>query len=195
MRSPCIGGQRPTGRFIIAAVLGIVGVLLIVGLGVGAVSGWGVAVSVAALFMFSLGAILTTRWRDGAPLVATTSWQMCAGGIILVILAAVFEGAPPVVGAAGIAAYGFTSIAATAVASLCWFAGMRHLSAGAVGVIGLLNPVTGVLLGTLLGAEILSLAQVLGIALVLAAILLGNFFAPRSPREVPSARKIRGCTA
>jgi probable blue pigment (indigoidine) exporter len=60
---------------------------------------------------------------------------------------------------------------ATALAFACWFGGLRHLDAGTVGLIGLLNPVTGVLLGTLLASETLGARQLAGIALVFAGIL------------------------
>jgi len=43
------------------------------------------------------------------------------------------------------------SLVATALAYLAWFTGLQRLPAATVGLIGLLNPVTGVLLGTLSG--------------------------------------------
>jgi probable blue pigment (indigoidine) exporter len=49
-----------------------------------------------------------------------------------------------------------------------------HLPAGTVGLIGLLNPVTGVLLGTLIAAEEFGPQQLLGLLLVLAGIVLGQ---------------------
>ena len=72
------------------------------------------------------------------------------------------------------AGFAFTSLVATAIAYLCWFAGLARLRAATVGVIGLLNPVTGVLLGALVAGERFSLAQVAGIALVLAGILAAS---------------------
>jgi probable blue pigment (indigoidine) exporter len=65
-------------------------------------------------------------------------------------------------------------VVATALAFAAWFAGLRHLSAGTVGLIGLLNPVTGVLLGTTLAAETLTAQQSAGLVLVLAGILIGH---------------------
>lgn len=162
--------QRPTVRWALGAIAGLVGVLLVVGLGSGSVSAVGIAVSVVALFASSLGAILTTRWRDETPLLATTSWQLTAGGTVLVVVAGVVEGPPPRVDAAGLTAYAGIAVVATALAFACWFTGLRHLPAGTVGLIGLLNPVTGVLLGVLVGGESLVLPQVLGILLVLGAI-------------------------
>ena len=85
----------------------------------------------------------------------------------------------------GPAALGFlyVTVIATALAFAAWFAGLRHLDAGTVGLVGLLNPVTGVLLGTLLAGELLTWRQLLGMALVLGAILFG--------RAAPRARRTR----
>jgi len=174
--------QRPTARWAAGAVLGIAGVLLVVGLGAGAVSPAGIVASVVALLASSLGAILTTRWRDDTPLLATTAWQLTAGGVALLVAAGVVEGAPPRVDAVGIAAYAGIAVVATALAFVCWFTGLRHLPAGTVGIIGLLNPVTGVVLGVLVGGEAVTPAQALGIALVLVSLLIAR------PRVTPTSR-------
>ena len=166
--------QRPTAYMLIGAVLGVVGVGLLVGLGASRIDPLGVAISLLALLLSSLGAILATKWRDDLPLVATTSWQLVAGGLMLLVAAIVVEGAPPAMTSTSVLAYGAISLVATAIAFLCWFAGLRHLPAGTVGIIGLLNPVTGVLLGVLLAAESLASSQWWGLALVAAALVLGR---------------------
>ncbi|WJS89832.1 DMT family transporter [Microbacterium testaceum] len=166
--------QRPTARWAVGAALGLAGVALVVGLGTGAVPLAGVVASAVALLASSLGAILTTRWKDDTPLLATTSWQLTAGGLALVAVAVMVEGAPPTVDATGLAAYVGIAVIATAVAFVCWFTGLRHLPAGTVGLIGLLNPVTGVLLGVAVGGESLATPQALGIVLVLVAIAVSS---------------------
>ncbi|SDP02505.1 probable blue pigment (indigoidine) exporter [Microbacterium sp. ru370.1] len=184
--------QRPTARWALASTVGIAGVLLVVGWSAGAIPPAGVVSSVLALLASSLGAILTTRWRDETPLLATTAWQLTAGGIVLVAAAGVIEGPPPRVDAVGVAAYAGIAVVATALAFICWFTGLRHLPAGTVGLIGLLNPVTGVLLGVLVGGETLTVPQLIGIALVLAAIAVTHARRRDAPRPtrgpVPSPR-------
>ena len=182
-------GERPTLRLALGAALGIGGVTLVVGLGAAGMDAWGIVASVAALLLSSFGAILTTRWVDSTPLVATTSWQLLAGGLVLTILAVTVEGAPPRVDTAGVVAYAFVAVIATALAFLCWFAGLRHLPAGTVGLVGLLNPVTGVLLGTLVAGETLTVWQGVGIALVLAGITLGRRGTARATASTPSASR------
>lgn len=176
--------QRPTTRWALGSLLGIAGVILIVGLGADGVSAAGVVASAVALVSSSLGAILTTRWRDDTPLLATTSWQLTAGGIALVAVAGVVEGAPPRVDAIGVAAYAGIAVVATALAFVCWFTGLRLLPAGTVGLIGLLNPVTGVLLGIAVGGESLGAGQLLGILAVLSAIAVARPHR-RGTRESP----------
>ncbi|MDQ1178441.1 EamA family transporter [Microbacterium sp. SORGH_AS_0421] len=186
--------QRPTARWAVGAALGLAGVALVVGLGTGAVPLAGVVASAVALLASSLGAILTTRWKDDTPLLATTSWQLTAGGLALVAVALTVEGAPPTVDATGLAAYVGIAVIATALAFVCWFTGLRHLPAGAVGLIGLLNPVTGVLLGVAVGGESLAPPQVLGIVLVLVAIAVssrtrGRNLPPQGERSDPAQRR------
>lgn len=171
----------PHARHLTGAGLGIVGVALMLLTGVVAVDVRGVAASVAAMVMSSYGYVLTKRWsgRDGGGgsdvgVLALTSWQLAAGALVLLPVAVVVEGAPPAVGAPAIAAYVYVAVVATAVAFAAWFAGLRHLDAGTVGLIGLLNPVTGVLIGTVMAAEALTVRQGCGLALVLAGILLGR---------------------
>lgn len=177
-------GKRLSFPTLIGAVCGIVGVILIVGLSTARIDGWGVAASVAALLVFSIGSILTQRWRDDTPILALTAWQLLFGGAALTAVALCVEGAPPQLPPSGIAAILFVSLVATALAYLCWFTGLAHLPPGTVGLVGLLNPVTGVLIGTVVAGESLAPAQMLGIALVLAGIVAGQ----RTPRRARSAR-------
>ena len=163
--------ERLTGQVLAGAVAGIVGVLLLVGGAGGTIDVAGVAASAAALLISSAGAVLTKRWADGTPIVALTAWQLIFGGLALVVVAVAVEGAPPAVDGPGVAGFAFTTLVATALANLCWFAGLTRLRAATVGVVGLLNPVTGVLLGALVAHETFTGEQLAGIALVLAGIL------------------------
>jgi hypothetical protein len=78
-------------------------------------------------------------------------------------------------------------VIATALAFVAWFAAFRHLRTGSVGLIGLLNPVTGLLLGTIVAAEPITAVQLGGVALVFAGILAG-----RAPKNVGGALRDTG---
>lgn len=166
--------QRPTVRTVVGAASGIAGVLLLIDGARGDLSAPGVMASASALTLSAFGSVLATRWADGTPVLATTAWQLVAGGTILTVAAAVVEGSPPTVDLTTVAAYAFTSVVATALAFVCWFAGLQRIRAGVVGVIGLLNPVAGVALGVLVAHERLVPAQLAGIVLTLVGILVAT---------------------
>jgi len=167
-------GERVSAWFLGGAGLGVVGVVLIVGMAQGAIDAWGVAAALGATALLSLGAVLGKRWNDGTPVLTTTAWQLMIGGLELLVVAIFAEGAPPVIRGSAIAAFAYISLIATAFSYVCLFIGFKYLSAGTVGMLGLLNPITGVLVGLLLASESLTAAQTTGIALVLASIVLSQ---------------------
>ncbi|MCG6497913.1 EamA family transporter [Kitasatospora sp. A2-31] len=182
--------ERPARAHLVGASVGLGGVGLMLLTRPGAVSLPGLAASAAAMLVSSGGYVLAGRWRDGADVLASTSWQLTAGGLLLLPVAVAVEGAPPAPTLPQLLAFGYVTLVATALAFAAWFAGLRHLPAGTVGLLGLLNPLTGVLLGTAVAGERLGPLQLAGLALVLAGVVLGRPRAParRRRRDVaPSA--------
>ena len=139
----------------------------------------GVFASIAAMAMSSAGYVLAKKWSAGIDVFSLTAWQFIAGGAVLTPVAVAVEGSPPAMDTRTVVGFGYVTIAATALAFAVWFTGLRHLSAGTVGLIGLLNPVTGVLLGTAIAGETLVAHQICGLVLVLFGILLGQPVAAR----------------
>jgi probable blue pigment (indigoidine) exporter len=173
--------ERPNVRIVLGSILGIGGVLLVVGTSTGRLDWWGVAAAFGAMLLASLSGVLSKRWADGTPVIAVAAWQLVAGGILLLPFAIGFEGAMPVVDATGWAGYAYMAIIATALAYWAWFTGLSRLPAATVGIVGLLNPVTGVLLGTIVAGERLGWLQWLGVGLVLGGIVIGQARARRAP--------------
>ncbi|GHF37732.1 ABC transporter permease [Streptomyces griseosporeus] len=172
--------ERPTPAHIAGAVVGLGGVCLTLLTGVQGTSVPGVLASLAAVLVSSLGHLLAKRWSTGADLLASTAWQLTAGGLFLLPVAAAVEGPPPKLPMPVLLAFAYVALVATALAFTAWFTGLRHLPASTVGLIGLLNPVTGVLLGTAVAGELLTLQQTCGLVLVLTGVVLGR---PKRPRR------------
>lgn len=181
--------QRPQLLPMAGGLLGVIGVSLMLSGGDGEVDLLGLLASVGAMAMSSVGYVLAQRWRDGADVLAMTAWQLVAGGLMLVPAAVLVEGAPPALDASAVLAFVFVVVVATALANLAWMAALRAMPAGAVGMIGLLNPVTGVLLGLALGGELLSAGQFAGLALVLIGIAVGQRRTPVPPRTRIARRR------
>lgn len=179
--------ERPQVRHLAGAAIGLAGVCLMLFTGAGGASVPGVLASAAAVLVSSFGHILSKRWSADADVLASTAWQLTAGGLFLLPFAAAVEGSPPELSASALLAFGYVSLVATALAFVAWFTGLRHLPAGTVGLIGLLNPVTGVLLGTAVAGEVLSGRQLGGLALVLAGVVLGRP-ARSGPRRTVNVR-------
>tara|TARA_B100000949_G_scaffold220345_1_gene220220 strand:- start:1095 stop:1598 length:504 start_codon:yes stop_codon:yes gene_type:complete len=119
------------------------------------------------------------------------SWQLTMGGLMLLPVALVVDGPPPALTPTSLIGFAYLSLVSTALAFTVWFAGLRRLPAATVGLVGLLNPVTGVALGVFLAGESFGLAQVAGLGLVLTGIVLGAVVPRRaaSPREGMDARE------
>lgn len=179
--------ERPGVLRMIGAAVGIGGVAVMLLGGTTSIDPRGVIASIAAMTMSSIGFVLAKRWNPEVGVLPSTAWQLVFGGLALIPIAALAEGPPPVVDGAGIAAYAYLALIGTAVANIAWFTALKHLRADAVGLIGLLNPVTGVLLGVLVAGEILDGRQLLGLALVLLGIA-----APLLIDRLASRRRARG---
>jgi probable blue pigment (indigoidine) exporter len=174
-------GERPRGVALGGAGLGVLGVLLLV-LGDGfALDPVGIAASLSAVVLFSTGTVLVKRWDPPVDLLTLTAWQLVAGGSLLLPVALVVEGAPPRIDAAAVAGFLYVGLVGTVLAYVAWFTATRRLPATAVGLVGLLNPVSGTVIGVLLASEAFGVSQGLGTALVLGGILLGQL--RRRPRS------------
>ncbi|WP_244652315.1 MULTISPECIES: EamA family transporter [Glutamicibacter] len=175
-------GERPKRWPLIGAALGFLGVAIMVFDGQSKISMLGILLSLTAMGISSLGFILAKKWSSGQPIVDTTAWQLVAGGLLLLPFAWLIQGPPPALDRQAVLGFGYLSVVATAIAFLAWFSGLRHLPSGTVGLLGLLNPVAGVILGTLLAAESLGIQSLGGMALVLCGVLLGLLANRAQPR-------------
>jgi probable blue pigment (indigoidine) exporter len=167
-------GQRPRLLALAGGLAGIGGVALMLLGGSAAADPVGVVAALTAMLLSSLGYVLATRWAGGVDVVASTAWQLVAGGVLEAPAALIVEGAPPFLDGPALAGFAYVTVVATAVAFLAWFAGLRRLGPATAGLVGLLNPVTGVVLGALAAGEALTARQLLGLGVVLAGIALGQ---------------------
>ncbi len=178
--------ERPRAASVAGAVVGFVGVALLVLRGGATVDPVGVAASFGAVAMSSLGYVLVKRWQPPVGLVTFTAWQLVAGGLVLLPVALLVEGAPPSLGLRAIGGFLYLGLVATVLANLVWFRGLRRLPAAAVSLVGLLNPVAGTVVGVALAGETVGPAQLLGLVLVLGGVALGQpALASRLSRRTP----------
>jgi probable blue pigment (indigoidine) exporter len=166
--------ERPRPASLVGAAVGAGGVALLVLRADFAVDLLGVAASFGAVAMSSLGFVLVKRWQPPVDLLTFTAWQLVAGGVVLLPVALLVEGAPPPLGLREVGGFLYVGLAGTVLAYAVWFRGLRRLPAAAVSLVGLLNPVAGTVVGVALAGETFGGTQALGLLLVLTGILAGQ---------------------
>ncbi|MEP6814849.1 MAG: EamA family transporter [Marmoricola sp.] len=165
-------GERLTRRTTLAAATGLAGVGLLVLRADARLDGLGVAAAAGGADVMATGVVLSKRWSSPGSLLATTGWQLTAGGVLLLPIAFLVEGPPPAsLTLANLAGYGYLAVPGAAVAYVLWFRGIGALSPTKVTFLGLLSPLVATTLGWLLLDQGLTAAQALGGLVVLAAII------------------------
>jgi probable blue pigment (indigoidine) exporter len=166
--------ERPHVASLAGAAVGAAGVGLLVLRSGFTVDPVGVAASLGAVAMSSLGYVLVKRWTAPVDLLTLTAWQLVAGGLLLLPIAVAVEGAPPPIDVRAVGGFLFIGLFGTVLAFVVWFRGLRELPAAAVSLVGLLNPVAGTLVGVALAGEAFGPTQAGGMLLVLIGVLAGQ---------------------
>ncbi|VVE75774.1 ABC transporter permease [Pandoraea captiosa] len=172
--------RRPLASTVWAAVAGVVGMGVLL-LSPGTVfEPVGIVAALAGAASMATGTYLTRRWRLNMPVLALTGWQLLLGGLMLVPVTLMVDPALPSLTGLQIAGYAYLSMAGALLAYALWFRGIARLAPVAVSSLGLLSPLTAVVLGwVLLGQAIRGLAFV-GLAMVFASILAVQWTASRT---------------
>jgi probable blue pigment (indigoidine) exporter len=184
-------GQRLTTRTVVTGAAGIAGVSLLVLRAEARLDGWGVAAAFGGAIVMATGIVLSKRWSSPAPLLATTGWQLVVGGVVLLPLMFVIEGAfPGSPSARNLAGYGYLAGIGSVFAYPLWFRGIAALPPTDVAFLSLLSPVVATTLGWFVLDQRLTVIQALGGLVVLAALVAAQVRTtpaglPKSPAPRP----------
>jgi probable blue pigment (indigoidine) exporter len=164
-------GERLRTRTVVAGAVGVAGVSLLVLRADARLDTVGVVAALGGAAVMATGVVLAKRWRSPASLLATTGWQLAAGGGVLVPFLFAFEGLPSGVTVSNVAGYAYLSVIGAALAYTLWFRGIRAMSATNVAFLSLLSPLVATVLGWVVLGQGLTVAQVVGVVLVLGAVV------------------------
>ncbi|MFC7920518.1 EamA family transporter [Streptomyces cinereoruber] len=180
-------GDRPTVRTLLTAVAAAFGVSLVVLRAGAAFDLVGVAAGLLSALSMAAGVVLTKRWGrpEGVGALAATGWQLTAGGLVILPVALLVEGAPPALTGTNLAGYAYLAFGNTAISYVLWFRGIERLSASSVTLLGPLSPVTAAIIGWAALGQALGPVQLLGMAIALGATAAGqlNSRTPKAPVE------------
>ncbi len=165
-----IDGARPTLRWLLLALLGSCGVLLLLNPSA-RLDPVGVAAALGAALLIGLSARWMQSWSVG-DLLSLTGWQLLLGGLMLIPIAWTLAGPMPLPTAHALPGLAYLVLVNTALAYWAWLWGLRRLGAQVMSMLALTNPIVAVSLGVLLVGETLGPMQWSGIALILLSLVL-----------------------
>ncbi|WP_334147712.1 EamA family transporter [Microbacterium sp.] len=186
---------RPLTAAIAAAGAG--GVALVVLSPAAGIDALGIIAALGGVTATAAGMVLTKRWGRpaGVGAVAYAGWQLTAGGLFLLPLTALWEGVPAEIDPGAALGYLWLGTVGGLLAYTLWFRGIQELPVIAPGLLALLSPVVATVLGATIGGETFTVIQLIGIAVVLAALVAGQIVTRRAtqarthaPLEVPLPR-------
>ncbi|WP_330330445.1 EamA family transporter [Streptomyces sp. NBC_00536] len=180
-------GEKASTKALLAAIVGAFGVSMVVLKAGAALDLVGVLAGIASSVSMAAGTVMTKRWGrpEGVGPLALTGWQLTAGGLLLLPVAALVEGAPPALDGKAFLGYGYMMLINTGIAYWLWFRGIGRLTATSVTLLGPLSPLTAAVIGWAALGQSLSPVQVTGMTIAFAATIVGQLpgRTPRKPQE------------
>lgn len=172
---------------VVAALSGLAGVALLVLTPKATLDPVGIAAGLASAASMALGTVLSRRWQPPVSALTFTSWQLTAGGILLLPVALLAEPALPPLTALNVTGLAYLGLIGAALTYVLWFRGVSKLEPAVVSSLGFLSPISAVLLGWGVLGQSLTAAQLAGMAIVVASVWLSQR-AQRLPAAPLAAR-------
>lgn len=166
-----LDGARPGPVAVGASVLGVFGMAALLLTPGAAWDALGIAAALAGAACMAAGTYLARRWRPDVPVLAFTGWQLLAGGLMLLPPALLIDPPLPALGGSQVLGYAYLCLAGALLAYGLWFRGLSRLSPVAVSSLGLLSPLTAVILGWALLGQSMRGWSLLGLVTVFGSVL------------------------
>lgn len=175
-----IDGRAPPRISLLAAIAGVAGMAVLLVSPQTVFEPVGIAAALLGAGCMAAGVWLTRRWQLPIPVLALTGWQLLLGGLLLAPIAWLADAPLPALSTQQVAAYAYLCIAGALAAYALWFRGLARLPAVAVASLGLLSPVTAVVLGWLVLDEVADGVALVGLVVVLGSVLAVQWTAAKA---------------
>lgn len=176
-----VDGRAPARTALWAAVIGVLGMAVLLLSPQTVFDPVGIAAALVGAACMAAGVWLTRRWRLDLPVLALTGWQLLIGGSMLVPLAWLADAPLPALSPWQVAAYAYLCLVGALLAYALWFRGVARLPTVAVASLGLLSPLTAVVLGWMLLAQSMTGTALAGLVTVLASVFAVQWSTARGP--------------
>lgn len=160
---------------VFAVAAGAVGVALIVLTPEAKLDIWGVVAGIAGSASMAFGTVLSRKWQPPVSALTFTSWQLTAGGLLLVPFAPFAPTDWSTISGTNILGLAYLGLVGAALTYIIWLRGIRIIQPTAASILGLLSPLSAALLGWVFLNETLSVSQSFGMMVVLLSIFVGQY--------------------
>jgi probable blue pigment (indigoidine) exporter len=160
---------------IVSAVVGLAGIAALVITPEASLDPVGLAAGTAGAISMAFGTVLTRRWQPKVSLLTFTSWQLVAGGLLLLPAAMWLEPPLPSLNQTNILGFLYLGLIGAALTYILWFRGLSRLDASTVSTLGFLSPITAVIIGWLFLEQSLNSYQLSAAITVFISIWLSQF--------------------
>ncbi|WP_343737005.1 EamA family transporter [Achromobacter sp.] len=167
-------GAPVRGLSVVAALTGLAGVALLVLTPKAALDPVGVAAGLGSAASMALGTVLSRRWQPPVSALTFTSWQLTAGGILLVPAALLAEAPLPTFTLVNVMGLAWLGLIGAALTYVLWFRGVARLEPAAVSSLGFLSPLSATVLGRAILGQSLSPLQLAGMGVVVGSVWLSQ---------------------
>ncbi|TMV03392.1 EamA family transporter [Ruegeria sediminis] len=159
---------------VLAALTGIAGIAMLLLQPGAALDPIGIAAGLGGAASMAAGTVLSRKWQPPVPALSFTAWQLTAGGLLLLPAALILEPPLPPLTAANLGGLAWLGLVGAAVTYWLWFRGVARLEPGTVSMLGMMSPVTAVVLGWAWLGQALTEVQLVGAVIVLGAVWAGQ---------------------
>lgn len=177
-----------------AAAIGVLGVALLLISPEATLDPIGIAAGLGGAASMAAGTVLSRKWQPPVSALSFTAWQLTAGGLILFPLALIVEPPLPPITLTNLAGLTWLGLIGAALSYAIWFRGVARLEPAAVSMLGMVSPVTAVILGWVVLGQSLELVQAIGGMIILGSVWAGQVAnrqraGDASVRSVPTRSK------
>ncbi|MEZ2894363.1 EamA family transporter [Providencia rettgeri] len=162
--------NRLSAVSIMASITGVFGVAILLLTPNAALDPLGIIAGLAGALSMAAGTVLSRRWQPPVSALTFTSWQLTAGGLVLLPFAIIFEPALPTLNSLNLIGLGYLTLIGGALTYALWFRGLAILGPSSVASLGFLSPVSAVVLGWFYLNQQLSTLQFIGMVVILLSV-------------------------
>lgn len=160
---------------IIAIAAGAFGVALIVLTPDAKLDGLGILAGIAGSASMAFGTVLSRKWQPPVSALTYTSWQLSAGGILLIPFAFFAPSPWSEISVTNILGLGYLGLIGAGLTYVIWLRGIKLLQPTAVSILGLFSPLSAAILGWLVLSQTLNAMQLFGMLIVFTSVIIGQY--------------------